>query len=47
MIEKIEKIEGEFKYLMGALGAKVKVDNATAPGKHLHIFKGACGQLRL
>jgi hypothetical protein len=37
-IEKIEKMEGELKHLMGALGAKVKVDPATAPGKHLHIF---------
>lgn len=36
--EKIEKMEDELKRLMGGLGAKVNVEAATTPGKHLHFL---------
>ena len=32
-------MEDELKRLMGALGANVKVESGSTPGKHLNIFE--------
>lgn len=42
-IAKIENMENELKRLLGGLGAKVKLEPATAPGNnHLHDFESIC-----